>query len=63
MLIFSTPQAIREAVREIQMEMPPLTPEAQEAFFQEQVAEGEKLATLGECWCLERCKVLSDVSF
>jgi len=35
------------------MEMPPLTPEAQEAFFQEQVAEGEKLATLGECWCFE----------
>jgi hypothetical protein len=30
------------------MEMPPLTPEAQEAFFQEQVAEGEKLATQGE---------------
>ncbi|WVQ95207.1 hypothetical protein IAU59_002301 [Kwoniella sp. CBS 9459] len=38
---------LREALAEIQAEAPPTSPEQQEAYFQEQVAEGEKLAVLG----------------
>ncbi|WWC63594.1 uncharacterized protein I303_106199 [Kwoniella dejecticola CBS 10117] len=38
---------LREALITIQNEAPPTTPEQQEAYFQEQVAEGEKLATMG----------------
>ena len=34
-------------MKEIQSEIPPTSPEQQEAFFQEQVAEGEKLAAMG----------------
>ena len=43
-------QLVRDAAREISSEVPPSGPEQQEAYFQEQVAEGEKLAALGECF-------------
>lgn len=43
-------QLVRDAAREISSEIPPSGPEQQEAYFQEQVAEGEKLAALGECY-------------
>jgi len=38
---------IANALREIQNEEPPVTPEASEAYFQEHVAEAERLALLG----------------
>ena len=41
-------QALRDTLKDIQSETPPSIPEEQEAFFQEQVAEGEKLAALGK---------------
>lgn len=40
-------QLLKEALREISQEVPPASPEQQEAYFQEQVAQGEQLATLG----------------
>jgi hypothetical protein len=40
---------------EIEEEVPPMTPEAQESYFQEQVAIGEKLAVLGECHTIATC--------
>ncbi|WWD19313.1 hypothetical protein CI109_103771 [Kwoniella shandongensis] len=40
-------KALRQALAEIQAEGIPASPEQQEAYFQEQVAEGEKLATMG----------------
>ncbi|GFZ52104.1 hypothetical protein JCM24511_09877 [Saitozyma sp. JCM 24511] len=40
-------KALRAALVEIQMEDQPVSPEQQEAYFQEQVAEGEKLASQG----------------
>lgn len=39
--------ALRAVLREIQSEEPPSSPEQQEAYFQEQVAMGERLATQG----------------
>ncbi|WVQ68543.1 hypothetical protein V866_000132 [Kwoniella sp. B9012] len=38
---------LRQALVEIQLEALPSSPEQQEAYFQEQVAEGEKTATMG----------------
>ncbi|KAK8854551.1 hypothetical protein IAR55_003290 [Kwoniella newhampshirensis] len=40
-------KALRQALAEIQAEGIPASPEQQELYFQEQVAEGEKLATMG----------------
>ncbi|ORY32130.1 mitochondrial outer membrane translocase complex, subunit Tom20 domain-containing protein [Naematelia encephala] len=40
-------KALREALATVQAEIPPTSPEEQEAYFQEQVAEGEKLSVQG----------------
>jgi hypothetical protein len=42
-----TPQLLRQSLAAISGEIPPQSPEQQEAYFQEQVAEGEKLALMG----------------
>lgn len=35
------------ALVELELEVPPATPEAMEAYFQEHVAEAERLAAMG----------------
>jgi import receptor subunit TOM20 len=54
-------QQLRAVLREIQAEEPPVSPEAQEAYFQEQVAMGERLATQGELLQLIYCPRLRTV--
>ncbi|KAK1927382.1 MAS20 protein import receptor-domain-containing protein [Papiliotrema laurentii] len=49
-------KALRAALIEINQEIPPSSPEQQEAYFQEQVAEGEKLAALGPDQYVESAK-------
>jgi hypothetical protein len=46
-LIETNEQELRVAIAQVQREPTPTSPEQQEAFFQECVAEGEKLATMG----------------
>lgn len=49
-----TLQELREAIARVQREPTPQTPEQQEAFFQECVAEGEKLAVMGGSLLISR---------
>ena len=46
--MYTNDQDLRAALANIQNEPTPQSPEQQEAFFQECVAEGEKLAVMGE---------------
>lgn len=51
-----TSQALRAAAAELKAEPVPTSPEQQEAYFQEQVAEAEKFATMGPDAYIESAK-------